>query len=476
MDNESYTGFQTLYSSRTGFFRILVAKHLGRKVVIKTLKEECSDNQIAVTQLKKEFGVLFPLVSPNVVQALSMLRIGNGTPAFEMEWCDGKDIRSLMADSITPGDAVEIVRGVLNGLKDIHLAGIVHRDIKPENVRFDPLRKVVKIIDFGCAYVTGGLVLQGPDGTPGYTPEDKMIAGVEAEPKDDLYALGVMTAEMAECLSVSSKKDSAVRKKLKRFSDKLLARGYDKAQHASEEFEKTFRKKRIPYAPLLISLSVVIAFLLILLGRMDQKPALSHDISSIGLKPDSGVNIGISPVAESPEEPSDGEEMPEDELEQKQPEIQENLDATPEDMDPVIKTPALPGDYLNPYSGVSAEDEAAYELAIVAGKLMQIAQSSRASQQIRMDAFVVRFCDSVFRAEEIDNTLPKHYLNDDELRDVAKNLADRYTPKMEKVFSRNFNEPGNPHRRKVMLEGRFYNSARGHNDRYYIEKFYKKSN
>jgi glycogen synthase kinase 3 beta len=45
----------------------------------------------------------------------------------------------------------EIVYQVLEALAYIHAQGICHRDIKPENILYDPVEKVVKIIDFGIS-------------------------------------------------------------------------------------------------------------------------------------------------------------------------------------------------------------------------------------------------------------------------------------------------------------------------------------
>lgn len=475
-DSEGFTGFQTLYSSKTGFFRILAGKHLGRKVVIKTIKEEHAGNFVAVTQLNKEFSILFPLVSPHVVHAFNLMKIEDELPAFEMEWCEGSDVRTLINSGLVPEDAVRIIGGVLDGLKDIHLAGIVHRDIKPENVIYDPFRKVVKIIDFGCAYITGGLALQGPNGTLGYTPEEKMNPGTEAEPKDDLYALGVMAAEMSESISVGSRKGEAVRRNLKRFSDNLKAGEYEKAESAIETFEKLFRKKRNYRWPIFGGLIGISMVLLLLLNIYLPKPVSSQEASSNEAVTDTLASIE-SHIPENPEEKSSSGTA---EAPSMTSDLAERLPGggsigKEAEEDPAISVPYISGEWKNPYSGISAEDEAAYELACSAGKLLEIYNSGQASQRVRMDGFVVHFCDSVYRAENLQLKLPT-YTNTEDMRDSAKVLAGKYKNEMEREFRRHFGEAGDPHHREVILEGRFYSALRVYNYNPWAKEASKKSN
>lgn len=475
-DTYGFSGFQTLYASKTGFFRILVGKHLGRKVVIKTLKEEYAANPVALTQLKKEFSIVFPLVSPNVVHALNLFKLEDDVPAFEMEWCEGSDVRRLLNGELPPDDAVRIIEGVLNGLNDIHLAGIVHRDIKPENVIYDPFRKVVKIIDFGCAYVNGGLALQGPNGTPGYTPEQKMNPGTQAEPEDDFFALGVMVAEIAESVSVSAGKGVSVKRKLKAFSDNLKAGEYDKAADPVEAFRKLFHKKKNhtwPVAAGLMAIAIVILWLLNLYSPghiTDNAPASNEVVSDTLAKVAAPVSEKSEDnIASDTARPS----LPVTDLEKTPSNDATDNHSTDENV--VIPIPYIPGEWKNPYSGISDEDEAAYELASYAGKLMEVYNSRHASQRVNMDGFVVHFCDSLWMADQLSMKYPR-YIEPDEIRDLAKELAGKHKKEMELEFRKRFGEAGDPHRREVMMEGRFYSSLRSYNCNPWAKNSSKKSN
>lgn len=193
------TGATLLYESQSGYCRVWVARHFGRKVAIKGLKEAMKTEPVAVTALEKEFSLGFPVDTPRVCRFLGMIKLADGTRAIEMEYCEGRTLAEII-DSSTPLSAHQagvIVTGVLEGIEALHRSGVIHRDIKPTNIMVDLGSDSVKIIDLGCAYSTDYPALSGPAGTRRYTPPDKLKPGRRAVPTDDLYAAGVTFQEMA---------------------------------------------------------------------------------------------------------------------------------------------------------------------------------------------------------------------------------------------------------------------------------------
>ena len=116
-----------------------------------------------------------------------------------MEWVHGTDMsRYACASRMLPeGVVVGICQRVALALDLAHRAGIVHRDIKPSNILFDPTTGTVKVTDFGSARVAdtaatrSGVML----GTPAYMAPEQ-LAGADATPQCDLYALGVLLFEL----------------------------------------------------------------------------------------------------------------------------------------------------------------------------------------------------------------------------------------------------------------------------------------
>jgi serine/threonine-protein kinase len=106
---------------------------------------------------------------------------------------------------MAPVDAVYCAWQALEGLAVVHGAKIVHRDVKPENMMVDP-SMALKLLDFGLALAPLGerregdsgplrLSVSGLVGTPRYVaPEVALHQG--ADPRSDLYAMGVVLVEM----------------------------------------------------------------------------------------------------------------------------------------------------------------------------------------------------------------------------------------------------------------------------------------
>jgi Tol biopolymer transport system component/predicted Ser/Thr protein kinase len=116
-----------------------------------------------------------------------------------MELIDGETLSAHIGKGPLPLE--EVLRygaQIADALTEAHRAGIVHRDLKPGNVMIS--RHGVKVLDFGLAKMTEAAepTITQPFavmGTPAYMAPEQ-IAGRLADPRSDLFALGLMLYEM----------------------------------------------------------------------------------------------------------------------------------------------------------------------------------------------------------------------------------------------------------------------------------------
>jgi len=173
---------------------------LSRTVAIKTVimsddPQEMAEYEARFTQEAKAAG---GLNHPNIVTIYDIGRSGN-VAFMAMEFLDGAELRTLMkAGTPVPATrAVEIAAQVAEGLAYAHQHGVVHRDVKPANIMIVGGGHA-KITDFGIARMRSaevktqtGVVL----GSPRYMSPEQ-VAGKRAEPRSDIFSLGVILYEM----------------------------------------------------------------------------------------------------------------------------------------------------------------------------------------------------------------------------------------------------------------------------------------
>ena len=85
----------------------------------------------------------------------------------------------------------------MDALAYMHSKQIIHRDIKPANIMVTHIGKNVKIIDFGLSDSDLFGVLKMPAGTYRYLAPEQLLQGAVAEPKADIYSLGMVMEDMA---------------------------------------------------------------------------------------------------------------------------------------------------------------------------------------------------------------------------------------------------------------------------------------
>src|SRR5437016_4847081 len=186
---------------------------LGRKVALKILAEELTQNRDRLSRFDQEAYAASALKHTNI---LTIYEMGDesGRHYIATEFVDGVTLRKRLSSGL-PMDLSEILDiaiQVAGALEEAHAAGIVHRDIKPENIM---IRRNghVKVLDFGLAKLTERPISDETDteavtralvqtdagvvlGTSQYMSPEQ-ARGKLVDGRTDIWSLGVVLYEMA---------------------------------------------------------------------------------------------------------------------------------------------------------------------------------------------------------------------------------------------------------------------------------------
>ncbi|HXF56680.1 MAG TPA: Stk1 family PASTA domain-containing Ser/Thr kinase [Actinomycetota bacterium] len=172
---------------------------LGREVAVKVLHPHFAGDRGFVERFRREARAAAVLNHPNVVGVYDWGST-DGTYFMVMEFVPGVNLRSVLAERgrLEPAQAVEVCLQVLEALEHAHSHGIVHRDVKPENILITP-EGTVKVTDFGLARAYADSSVSQTEGTVTGTVHylaPEQIEGRRADPRTDLYALGIVLYEL----------------------------------------------------------------------------------------------------------------------------------------------------------------------------------------------------------------------------------------------------------------------------------------
>lgn len=187
--------------------RKLEARSRNPNVAIKVLNPGLARNEVLVAALQRECEKAQALSHPNIITVYDFDRDGDHV-FMSMEYLVGQPLTSLIRDAGQTGGmklerAWPIIRKMGEALAYAHKKHIVHSDFKPANV-FVTDADEVKVLDFGIA-----AKLDHADETDmtvfdarmegGHTPpyaSFEMMNGGKADPRDDIYAFGLVVYEM----------------------------------------------------------------------------------------------------------------------------------------------------------------------------------------------------------------------------------------------------------------------------------------
>jgi serine/threonine protein kinase len=192
-----------------GMGQVYEAVHVGvgRKVAVKTLREDIALTPRSISRLQREARIAGSIGHDHICEVIDTGTDEDGLPYLVMPLLKGRTLKSLL-DAEAPLSAarsVHIAVRILEGLDAAHAQCIVHRDLKPGNVFLTKVGNqddFVKILDFGvskrldrsesCELTKSGAVL----GTPLYMSPEQAGGALHIDRRADIYAVGVLLYEM----------------------------------------------------------------------------------------------------------------------------------------------------------------------------------------------------------------------------------------------------------------------------------------
>jgi serine/threonine-protein kinase len=198
---QRYTLKERIASGSVGVLYRAEQIGIGRKLAVKLLHFDPSQDQQLLRRFRREGTVLCRLKSPHTVTTYEFDRDTDGTLYIAMEFPQGPSLAQTLEleGRFDWPRVLRILGGLCDALTEAHNLGIIHRDLRPENILLEDRgtggRDFVKVMDFGLAKLTNAhAAISHPGQTIGpiayASPEQLMKKPIDA--RSDIYALGVL--------------------------------------------------------------------------------------------------------------------------------------------------------------------------------------------------------------------------------------------------------------------------------------------
>ena len=169
----------------------------GGQVALKILNARPSDDKQLLQRSIQESELISDIDHTNVVKIYDK-GFTDDYAYIAMEYFTGGSLKDVIAQGLSPRQALSLLAQASAALAEIHRLGIVHRDVKPANMMLRADGTMV-LTDFGIAKRFSGAMDRTVHGeffgTPYYISPEQ-ANGKHATERSDIYSLGIIFYEM----------------------------------------------------------------------------------------------------------------------------------------------------------------------------------------------------------------------------------------------------------------------------------------
>ncbi|HET7505606.1 MAG TPA: serine/threonine-protein kinase [Kofleriaceae bacterium] len=189
-----------------GMGNVVRASHLylHQSVAIKVLLPQMAESDSTKQRFLREAQATVRLKSEHIARVMDVGTV-EGVPFMVMEFLEGNDLNQILRHHgpQIPSIVVDLMLQACEGIAEAHALGIIHRDVKPSNffiTRRPDGSMLLKILDFGISKAPVGYdELTGTQtviGTPTYMAPEQMKSGKSADPRSDIWSIGVVMYQL----------------------------------------------------------------------------------------------------------------------------------------------------------------------------------------------------------------------------------------------------------------------------------------
>jgi serine/threonine protein kinase len=190
-----------------GMGNVVRASHLylRQAFAIKIMLPQMAESDSTKQRFLREAQATVRLKGEHCARVMDVGVTPEGAPFMVMEFLDGNDLNQILRHHgpQVPPIVVDLMLQACEGIAEAHALGIVHRDIKPSNffiTRRPDGSMLLKILDFGISKAPVGqdelTATQTVLGTPSYMAPEQMKSGRGADPRSDIWSIGVVMYQL----------------------------------------------------------------------------------------------------------------------------------------------------------------------------------------------------------------------------------------------------------------------------------------